>query len=159
MIYPPCVSFIHLRTGYSPQGRTFLLARRRHAFWKFPSLSLAPPSLFLSVFLFLFFLFPLSRFFLLLLPRPRHQEYFLLLHGRILSGISHIHHVITVIFSALRHVALPFLLFDPFEARTCGREIHEEFVSRGNVIRKRSVTAITVSFSKVNCSILLNGFE
>lgn len=97
-----------------------------------------------SLFYFLF-LGPLSL--LLLLPRPRHQEYFLLLHGRILSGISHIHHVITVIFSALRHVALPFLLFDPFEARTCGREIHKEFVSRDNVSRKRSVIAITVSFS------------
>lgn len=60
------------------------------------------------------FLFPLRS--LLFLPRPRQrQKYFLLLHGRVLPGISHIHHVITVIFSALRHVALPFLLFDPFD--------------------------------------------
>lgn len=84
---------------------------------------------FLSLTLFLL-LFPLL-FLLLLRPRQR-QEYFLLLHGCVLSGISHIHHVITVIFSALRHVALPFLLFDPFEARTRGREIPKEFVPRDN---------------------------
>lgn len=117
----PCVPSFYLRTGCSPQGRTFLLARCRHAFWKFLSLSflllLSAAFLSLSLFLPLFlFLLPLRSFLLLLLhPRPRQrQEYFLLLHGRVLPGISHIHHVITVIFSALRHVALPFLLFDLF---------------------------------------------
>lgn len=82
----------------------------------FPFRSLAPSLCLFSLFL---FLFPLSRALLLLPPRARQrQEHFLLSHGCILSGISHIHHVITVIFSALRHVALSFLLFDPFEART-----------------------------------------
>lgn len=103
----------------------------------FPLVLSLPLSVLLSSFL---FLFALSRsLLLLLLLRPRqHQEYFLLLHGCVLSGISHIHHVITVIFSALRHIALPFLLFDPFETRTRGREICKEFVSRDNVFRKRS---------------------
>lgn len=35
----PCVPSFYLRTGCSPQGRTFLFARCRHAFWKFLSLS------------------------------------------------------------------------------------------------------------------------
>jgi len=59
------------------------------------------------------------------------------LAGYVLPGISHIHHVITVIFSALRHVALPFLFFDSFEARTRGREIRKEFISRDNVFSEK----------------------
>lgn len=71
---------------------------------------------------------------LLLLSRPRQrQEYFLLLHGRVLPGISH--HVITVIFSALRQVALPFLPSDSLGARTRRRKTREEFV---RFCRKRS---------------------
>lgn len=52
------------------------------------------------------------------------QEYFLLLHGCVLPGISHIYHVITVIFSVLRHVALPLLPFD-----SSRRGLVEDFVS------------------------------
>lgn len=68
MIYPPCVSFIHLRTGCSPQGRTFLLARCRHAFWKFLSLSFSRsffcfPSLSSSFFFYFLFLGLFSSFF------------------------------------------------------------------------------------------------
>jgi len=59
------------------------------------------------------------------------------LAGYVLPGISHIHHVITVIFSALRHVALPFFFFDSFEARTRGREIRKEFISRDNVFSEK----------------------
>lgn len=65
----PCVPSFYLRTGCSPQGRTFLLARCRHAFWKFLSLSflllLSAAFLSLSFFLFFsfYFLFGLFSFF------------------------------------------------------------------------------------------------
>lgn len=62
--------------------------------------------------------------------------------GCVLSGISHIHHVITVIFSALRHVVLSLLLFDSSEARICRREIHEEIIF--GAFRKRSISSVLI---------------
>lgn len=133
LFHPPSFPVVHFKAELFSSLDVGMLSG---SFFPFRSLA---PSLCFSLSLSLS-ISSLSVFLLLLLPRPRQrQEYFLLLHGYVLSGISHIHHVITVIFSALRHVALPFLLFDSFEARTRGREIRKEFVLAIMFFWKRSV--------------------
>lgn len=108
--------------GCSPQGRTFLrsfsldVGMLSKSFFPFRF----PSSLF-YIFFFLSFSVPSSSPPASSVP----TEIFPSL-GCVLSGISHIHHVITVIFSALRHVTLSVLLFYSSELRICGTEIHKK---------------------------------